>query len=97
MGAASKHVEWLSKKLKNADFAAEYLNAAAEDNDPAIYLAALRKIAEARGGLAHIAEETGLSREALYRTLSNRGNPTVKTLTAILKVSGLKISFSAKT
>ncbi len=97
MGAVRKHDEWLSEKLKDAGFAAEFLNAAAEDDDPATYLAALRKIAEARGGLAHIAEQTGLSREALYRTLSNRGNPTVKTLTAILKVSGLKLSFRAKT
>ena len=97
MSAVRKHDEWLSKKLQNANFAAEYLNAATEDDDPATYLAALRKIAEARGGLSHIAQETGLSREALYRTLSSRGNPTVKTLTAILKVSGLKLSFSAKT
>ena len=49
MGAVRKHDEWLSKKLKDANFAAEYLNAAAEDDDPATYLAALRKIAEARG------------------------------------------------
>lgn len=96
MRAVRKHDEWLTKKLKNAHFAAEYLNAAAEDDDPASYMAALRKVAEARGGLAQLAEDTGLSRETLYRTLSSRGNPTVKTLTAILDASGLKLSFSAK-
>ena len=96
MRAVRQHDEWLTKKLKNARFAAEYLNAASEDDDPASYMAALRKVAEARGGVAQLAEDTGLSRETLYRTLSSRGNPTVKTLTAILDASGLKLSFSAK-
>jgi probable addiction module antidote protein len=97
MGAVRKHDEWLAEKLKDAAFAAEYLTAAAEDDDAATYLAALRKVAEASGGMSHMAEQTGLSRETLYRTLSNRGNPTVKTLIAILRASGLKLSFSAKT
>ena len=96
MRAVRKHDVWLTKKLKNARFAAEYLNAASGDDDPASYMAALRQVAEARGGVAQLAEDTGLSRETLYRTLSSRGNPTVKTLTAILDASGLKLSFSAK-
>ena len=58
MRAVRKHEEWMSKKLKNACFAAEYLNAAAEDDDPASYMAALRKVAEARGGVAQLAEDT---------------------------------------
>jgi DNA-binding phage protein len=36
--------------------------------------------------------QTQLSRETLYRTLSACGNPTIKTLAAVLKVTGLKIS-----
>ena len=58
MRAVRKHDEWLTKKLKNARFAAEYLNAASEDDDPASYMAALRKVAEARGGVAQLAEDT---------------------------------------
>ena len=57
MRAVRKHDEWLTKKLKNARFAAEYLNAASEDDDPASYMAALRKVAEARGGVAQLAED----------------------------------------
>jgi DNA-binding phage protein len=38
-------------KLADADFAAEYLNAASEDDDPKSYLTALRKVVEARGGM----------------------------------------------
>jgi len=89
------HDDWLLKELQNAEFAAEFLNAASEDDDPKTYLTALRKVVEARGGVASIAERTQLSRETLYRTLSSKGNPTIKTLLAILKATGLRFAVSA--
>jgi len=95
MSATVKHDDWLFKQLQDAEFAAEYLNAASEDDDPKTYLMALRKVVEARGGMASIAEKTHLSRETLYRTLSSRGNPTIKTLTAVLKATGLRFGVSA--
>ena len=55
----------------------------------------LRKVVEARGGMALVAEKAHLSRETLYRTLSARGNPTIKTLNAVLKATGLKFGVSA--
>ena len=90
-----KHDDWLFEQLKDAAFAAEYINAASEDDDPKMCLTALRKVVEARGGLALIAERAPLSRETLYRTLSSRGNPTVKTLSAVLKATGLIFGVSA--
>ena len=95
MNAIAKHDDWLLEKLKDADFAAEYLNAASEDDDPKTYLKALRKVVDARGGMAAVAQKTDLSRETLYRTLSSRGNPTIKTLTAVLKATGLRFGVSA--
>jgi len=95
MSASVKHDDWLLEQLKDAEFAAEYLNAASEDDDPKTYLTALRKVVEACGGMASIAEKSHLSRETLYRTLSTRGNPTIKTLTAVLKATGLKFGVSA--
>ena len=53
---------------------------------------ALRTVADAVGGMAALAERTGLSRETLYRTLSDRGNPRLDTLVAILHAFGLRIS-----
>lgn len=94
MKTCAKHDDWLMVELANAEFAAEYLNAASEDDDPASYLAALRKVVEARGGIAVVAEKTHLSRETLYRTLSVRGNPTIRTLSAVLKATGLKFGVS---
>ncbi len=90
-----RHDEWLMVQLADAEFAAEYLNAASEDDDPKTYLTAMRKVVEARGGMASVAEKASLSRETLYRTLSTRGNPTIKTLTAVLKATGLKFGISA--
>jgi len=39
-----------------------------------------------------LADKTGLSRETLYRTLSNKGNPRLDTLAAILAAFGLRLS-----
>ena len=84
------------KWLKNPENAAAYVEAAIELGDPAGVLQALRNVAEARGGLARIAEKTGLNRETLYRTLSKRGNPELKSLTAILEATGLRLSVTAR-
>ncbi len=86
-----QHDDWLYQQLQDTTFAAEYLNAASEDDDPRTYLAALRKVAEARGGMAQVAQNAGVSRETLDRMLSTRGNPTLKTLSAVLKAIGLKM------
>ena len=90
-----QHDDWLLQQLKDAQFAAEFLNAASEDDDPKTYLTALRKVVDARGGMATVADKAELSRETLYRTLSVRGNPTIKTLTAVLKATGLKFGVTA--
>ena len=54
-------------------------------------LAALRQVAAAQG-MAEVAERAGLQRESLYRALSPRGNPTLKTLLAVLSGAGLRLS-----
>lgn len=89
------HDDWLLEKLKDAEFAAEFLNAASEDDDPKTYLSALRLVVEARGGIKQVAQKTKLSKESLYRSLSARGNPTIKTLYAVLSATGLKMAVSA--
>jgi probable addiction module antidote protein len=63
----------------------------ADGDEPAVPVA-LRTIADAVGGMAALAEKTGLSRETLYRTLSERGNPRLDTLAAILAAFDLRLS-----
>lgn len=84
-----QRLQWLAAKPRHA---AAYLEAALETGDRGDLMHALRDIAEARGGIARLAEETGLNRETLYRTLSRNGNPQLSSLLAILKASGLKLS-----
>ena len=55
-------------------------------------LLSIRAVAEAYGGLGAVAAEAGISRESLYRSLSPKGNPTLKTLVAVLKTMGLRLS-----
>jgi len=52
-------------------------------------------IARARG-IAQVARETGLSREALYKATSTDGTPTLATLLSILRITGLKLSASVR-
>lgn len=82
----------LYKRLKNPKDAAAYLNAALEDEDPNVFLIALKDIAEAKGGISRLAKEAELNRESLYRTLSARGNPRLHSLIAILHACKLNIS-----
>ena len=92
--ASISHDEATVRELRaNPKFAAEYLRAALEDNqEPEVLLIALRRIAEARGGIAKIAKAAGIERESLYRALSERGNPRLSTLVAVTKAVGLKLT-----
>jgi probable addiction module antidote protein len=78
--------------LKTDAERAAYLEALLEDGDSRVITIGLRELAESAGGMAAIAQRTGLSRETLYRTLSARGNPRLDTLTALLQAMGLRLS-----
>ena len=92
----SHHDREVAELREDRELAVEYLKAAMEsiDNpeDRATGLLALRTIAEAYGGLGAVATAAGISRESLYRALSANGNPTLKTLLAVLKAVGMKLS-----
>jgi probable addiction module antidote protein len=97
LNGAVSHAEETIKELRaDRQFAVEYLKAAlAELDDPgnrAAGLLALRDVAQAYGGLEAVAAQAGISRETLYRSLSPKGNPTLKTLLAVLKSVGLRLS-----
>jgi probable addiction module antidote protein len=96
VAAISHHEREVAELRADRELAVEYLKAAMESlddpNDRAAGLLALRTIAEAYGGLGAVAAEAGISREALYRALSAKGNPTLKTILAVLKAVGMKLS-----
>lgn len=98
-GTISHHDAEIAELRADRELAVEYLKAAMESLDNpenrAAGLLALRTVAEAYGGLASVAAEAGISRETLYRTLSPKGNPTLKTLLAVLKTVGMRLSVEA--
>ena len=88
--------DYLIRSLKNPRRAAAYLNAALEDEDPRVFLLALRNVAAARGGIGAVAATSRLNRESLYRTLSRKGNPSLQTLGALLSSLGLRLAVESK-
>jgi probable addiction module antidote protein len=92
------HDEATLRQLRaDPEFAAEYLKAALEDSgEPRVLLVALRRVAEARGGIAKVARAAGVERESLYRALSASGNPRLSTLFAVAKAVGLKLTVEAE-
>jgi probable addiction module antidote protein len=95
-GAVSHHEREVAELRADRELAVQYLKAAMaaldDPNDRGACLLALRTIAEAYGGLSAVAAEAGLSREAMYRALSPKGNPTLKTLLAVLRTVGMRLS-----
>ena len=69
----------------------DYLAAAFEEGDPDFIAVALGDIARARGVTA-LAKETGISREAIYKSFRAGGNPTLDTLAKAAKALGLRLA-----
>ena len=76
-----------------ADMAA-YLDAALEDGDVGVIVAALGDIARAKG-MAQIARDAGLGRESLYKALSATGNPEFGTILKVVRLLGLRLHVDA--
>ena len=57
---------------------------------------ARNNIIDARGGMSYLSQVTHLSRETLYRTLSEDGNPRLDTLRKILGAMGLRVSVAVQ-
>ncbi len=89
---ATTYQEDLIEALKDPREAAAYLNAAMEEGDRALFLLALRNVAEAHGGMAAVAEKARLNRENLYRMLSKKGNPEIKSIVNLLHSIGLRLT-----
>jgi probable addiction module antidote protein len=83
--------------LKDPEFAAMYLEESLQDENMEEFKQALKHVAEARlGGMAALSRTTRLNRESLYRTLSEKGNPRLDTLTKVLSAVGLRIGVNVR-
>ena len=77
-------------------FALEYLSVALEEIDEAggedAFLVAVRRVAEARGGMLSLSQNTGLNRANLYRSIAVGGDPKLSTLLKVLQALGVGMS-----
>lgn len=91
---SDSYKELLLERLKVPKHREAYINAALKDGDPKILLAVLEDCAEAMGGVAWLAKETHLSRPAIYKIISDKGNPRWDSLIKVLSAFDLRINVS---
>jgi probable addiction module antidote protein len=84
----------ISDYLDNDDVIAEYLSAAAEDQNLDVLLLAISHVAKARG-MGQIAAAAGLQRESLYKALSPGSHPRFETVSAVLRALNVHIAVVA--
>jgi len=77
--------------LDNEELIAEYLSAALEEDDPALFLAALADVAKARG-MTKMARDAGVGRESLYKALAPGAKPRYETIFKLAKAAGMKFT-----
>ena len=93
--AKTKTKRWdPAEHLKTEKDMVAYLEAALEDDDPALVAAVLGDIARAKG-MTDIAREAGLGRESLYKALSREGNPEFSTVLKVVRALGLRLHATA--
>ena len=82
----------LLESLTDPEEAREYLNAALQDENPEVFLLALRDIVEANSSMSELAKGTNRNRESLYKTLSEKGNPQLNSIRSILSNLGFRLA-----
>lgn len=80
--------------LRDSEAIAEYMASAFETGDLSYVSHALGMVARAKG-MSEIARASGLSREHLYRSFSENGNPTLKSILAVMDALGVQLSATA--
>ncbi|WP_414440974.1 addiction module antidote protein [Burkholderia sp. 22PA0106] len=79
--------------LDNDEVVAEFLAAAAEDPNPAVFLAAVAAVARARG-MTKVAADAGVGRVTLHKALAPGAHPRYETVQKILRSLGLRMRFT---
>ena len=83
-----------AEHLDNDESIAGFLAEAMEIGDQELIVHALNTVARARG-MTQIAKDAGIARQALYKSLGDKGNPTLSTLLGVLKSLNLSLAVKA--
>ena len=85
------HSESTAQALADPVEAAAYLDAVMELEDPSALLVALRHVVQAHG-MAEVTRRADMGDKTLFKALSDKGNPTLATVTKVLHAVGLRLS-----
>jgi len=80
-----------ARYLGDAEAQAELLADAFGSGDAGYIANALGVVARARG-MSQVARDAGVTREALYKALSDDGDPRLSTLLGVVKALGIKLT-----
>jgi len=88
--------EWdMAENINTQEDVFAYLEAALEENDTETLFDVIGAVARSKG-MSNLANELGLSRESLYRSLSQDGNPSFNTIAKVLNNLGFQLSIKQK-
>lgn len=90
------HIDQLKTKKKAVIYLQQALDDYQEDGDTEALLLAFRDVAKAQGGIPRLAKYAHLHPKTIYRTLSSKGNPKLKTLGQLLKGLGFQLTISER-
>ncbi len=76
--------------LDNEEAIAAYLSATLEEDDPEMFLVAIKTVARARG-MTQLAKDTGMGRESLYKALAPGAKPRYDTILKVLRALGVTL------
>ncbi|MBY6346793.1 putative addiction module antidote protein [Providencia rettgeri] len=77
--------------LDSEEAIAEYLSAALEEDDPALFLSVLADVVKARG-MTKMAKDAGVGRESLYKALAPGAKPRYDTVLKLARAAGVKLT-----
>lgn len=92
--ASVSYEEGLYSRLQDREYARGYLAECLRDAHPGTFFVGLRHVIQARRAMAPMARRLRLNRPALYKALSANGNPSLKTIRAVLEELDFKLDLA---
>ena len=91
--------DYFKEQFSNSDNVKEYINAALElyfeDHNKELFLASLKELIQAKGGVTEFSRHTHINRQHIYKMLSDKGNPSFDNIGLILSALGLKLQVNS--
>ena len=86
---------YLKDQFRDENNVKEYINAALEqyfeDHNKELFLASLKEIIKAKGGVTEFSKQAYINRQHIYKMLSDKGNPSFHNIGSLLMALGLKL------